>query len=263
MFSSSLKIHQKLSAKHRASLKRVVVKLIDLLPIKWNLDILTWRYGSDKEAHGYVPHYARHFARFRDQRINVLEIGIGGYESHGGGESLRTWQRFFKRATIHGLDIFDKKRHAAARIRVHQGDQGDQDALRALARSIGPLHIIIDDGSHMNAHVHASFEALFPLLEVGGIYVIEDMQTAYLRSMGGDSTDLSAPGTSMNLVKGLCDEVNSMYIPNRPPSRWSRWIDSVHVYRNIAFIEKNDNTGHFISDAMRQMMRDEVQQAGA
>ncbi|MEP7100660.1 MAG: class I SAM-dependent methyltransferase [Burkholderiales bacterium] len=263
MFSSSFTFHQRLSPQLRASLKSVVVKAIDILPIKWRLEVLAWRFGSDKETHGYIPHYAGHFARFRDRQINILEIGIGGYESHGGGESLRTWQRYFPRATVHGLDIFDKKRHEASRIRIYQGDQGDKEALRKLAKSIGPIHIIIDDGSHMNQHVHASFEALFPLLENGGVYVIEDMQTAYLKSMGGSSTDLSMPGTSMNLVKGLCDELNSMYIPNRAETPLSRWIDAIHVYRNIAFIEKRDNTGHFVSEAMREMMREEAAQAAA
>jgi hypothetical protein len=261
MFSERFTFYRQLPPQRRAALKRVACKLIDLLPVRWPLAVLAWRFGGDKEAHGYIPYYAKHFERFRGRPINVLEIGIGGYETYGGGESLRTWQRYFPKATIHGLDIFDKKRHSADRIRVHQGDQGDKEALRRLAKSIGPIHIVIDDGSHMNQHVHASFEALFPLLEADGIYVIEDLQTAYLTSMGGSSSDLSMPGTSMNLIKGLCDEVNSMYIPNRAPTPLSRWIDSVHAYRNIAFIEKRDNTGHFISEAMRQMMRAEEERS--
>ena len=39
--------------------------------------------------------------------------------------------------------------------------------------------VFIDDGSHVPAHVATSFYALFPRLADGGLYVIEDVQTAF------------------------------------------------------------------------------------
>lgn len=253
-----LGLRRRLNEQQRARLKSLAAAAVDWLPLRWSLEMIAWRYGTDKAVHGYMPYYERHFALFRHRPINVLEIGIGTYGPRGGGASLRTWQRYFSRATIHGLDIVDKKEHEDRRIRVYRGDQSDMDFLRKLASSIGRIDIIIDDGSHMNRHVLASFEALFPLLAVGGLYVIEDMQTSYLRSMGGSSTDLSMPGTSMNLVKNLCDEVNSMFIANRQPAAWSRWIDSVHVYRNMAFIAKGDNSNYLVHEYALRMMRDEL-----
>lgn len=247
----------KLDERQRARIKAVAAAAVDWVPVPWSLEMIAWRHATDKAVHGYMPHYAKHFAPFRHRPINVLEIGIGTYGPRGGGASLRTWQRYFSRATIHGLDIVDKKEHEDKRIRVYQGDQSDQAFLRDLAKSIGRIDIIIDDGSHVNQHVLASFEALYPLLAVGGLYVIEDMQTAYLRGMGGSSTDLSLPGTSMNLVKGLCDEVNSMFIANRLPTPWSRWVESVHVYRNIAFIAKGDSSTYEVHEYAKTMMREE------
>ncbi len=41
------------------------------------------------------------------------------------------------------------------------------------------VDIIIDDGSHMNEHMIKSFKILFPLLNQGGYYAIEDMHHAY------------------------------------------------------------------------------------
>lgn len=219
-----------------------------------------WRFATYQATHGYIEHYARHFEPFRRRPINLLEIGIGTYGPQGGGASLRTWQGYFTRAQIHGLDIVDKRQHADKRITVHQGDKA---FLTDLARRIGPLQIIIDDGSQHNHHVVASFEALFPLLEVGGLYVIEDMQTSYLCSMGGSSTDLSHPGTSMNLLKGLCDEVNSMFIANRHPTPWSRWIESVHVYRNVAFIVKGYSHTYRVHEYAKTMMAEELAAAAA
>jgi hypothetical protein len=247
----------RLNERQRGRIKALAAAAVDWVPVPWSLEMIGWRHATDKAVHGYLPYYAHHFAPFRRRPINLLEIGIGTYGPRGGGASLRTWQRYFPNATIHGLDIEEKKVHEDKRIRVHRGDQGDKDYLRKLAGSIGRIDIIIDDGSHMNHHVLASFEALFPLLAVGGLYVIEDMQTSYLRGMGGSSTDLSMPGTSMNLVKGLCDEVNSMFIANRQPTAWSRWIDSVHVYRNMAFIRKGDNSTYSVHEYALTMMRDE------
>jgi hypothetical protein len=251
-------LRSRLSGGQRARLKTLAALAVDWLPLPWSLEFIGWRFATDKATHGYLEHYARHFQRFRQQPINILEIGIGTYGPQGGGASLRMWQRYFSRARIHGLDIVDKRKHAGGRVSVHQGDQSDKPFLVDLARRIGPLQIIIDDGSHVNEHVLASFEALFPLLEVGGVYVIEDMQTSYLRSMGGSSTDLLHPGTSMNLVKDLCDEVNSMFIANRKPSPWSRWIESVHVYRNVAFIVKGDSDRYHVHDYAKTMMAEEV-----
>jgi len=249
----------RLSEGQRTQLKALAAAAVDWLPFPWSLEMIGWRFGTDKATHGYLPNYARHFEPYRHKQINVLEIGIGTYGPMGGGASLRMWQRYFSRALIHGLDIVDKKTHEDKRIRVHQGDQSDKPYLERLAKAIGPLQVIIDDGSHVNAHMTASFEALFPLLQVGGVYVIEDMQTSYLRSMGGSSGDLNHRGTSMNLVKSLCDEVNSMFIVNRTPGPWSRWIESVHVYRNIAFIVKGDSQRYRVHDYAKTMMNAEME----
>ena len=41
------------------------------------------------QAHAYGPHYKRHFAPYRQRRVNILEIGIGGYDNRrAGGASL-------------------------------------------------------------------------------------------------------------------------------------------------------------------------------
>lgn len=53
-----------------------------------------------------------------------------------------------------------------------------------MAESDAPYDIIIDDGSHMVRHVIASFEALFPYLRRGGLYIIEDLHTSYWKRYG-------------------------------------------------------------------------------
>ena len=235
--SQILALRDRLSEPQRRTLKRAGTAALSVLPIRWNLELLAIRHGTDKWPQGYISYYQRHFAPLRRRRLNLLEIGIGTLGPRNGGDSLRMWRDYFPRATIWGLDILDKSRHAGPRIRVLQGSQNDPELLRDVARRIGRIDIVIDDGSHVNEHVLTSFHTLFPLLATGGVYVIEDMVTSYYPKFGGNSRDLDDTGTMMNLVKRLCDHVNSALIPNRTESPFDQ-IGEVHVYPGIAFIVK-------------------------
>jgi hypothetical protein len=208
-------------------------------------------FGTDKwtarpdsaVGHFYAQHYQRHFRPFRWRKINLLEIGVGGQDDrHLGGESLRMWRSYFPRAHIYGLDIFDKSKHEGRRITIFRGSQDDEVFLQDVARRIGTIDLIIDDGSHVNAHVIKTFQTLFPLLADGGIYVIEDTQTSYWSEYGGNPVDLNAPGTSMSMTKALVDGLNHVeFKPDDVFSYTDVNIRGIHFYHNIVFIEKGPN----------------------
>lgn len=203
-------------------------------------------FGTDKwGGHWYTPHYQRYFESYRELAVKVLEIGVGGYDAPDlGGESLRMWKHYFRRGLIYGLDVFDKPDLAEDRLYVLQGDQGDKQFLDSMARQVGPFDIIIDDGSHFSHHVIASFNALFPHVRPGGLYVIEDLQTSYWPGFGGN-TDPSAQGTSMAMIKSLLDGLNhqeQMRESGHKPSTAELTVTGVHVHHNLAFIEKGLNT---------------------
>lgn len=192
----------------------------------------------------YYPAYERHFGGLRDRRLNILEIGIGGYDtSAAGGGSLRMWECYFPHAKIYGLDIHDKSPHDAGRVRTFKGSQADEDFLRTMVQKIGPIDIVIDDGSHVNEHVRKSFDVLFPLLAEAGIYVIEDTHSSYWETFGGSSTDLRKDDTTMALVRGLLDALNHREIrdPLRQPGPFDSTVVEVHCYHNIVFIQKGHN----------------------
>lgn len=202
--------------------------------VRGNLTALGWVYRTDKAtAHSYTPIYQQHFQHLRHRSITLLEIGVGGFESPTrGGESLRMWRDFFPRGQIHGVDIVEK-RIDETRIHIHRGDQTDRVFLRDLARQHGPFDIIIDDGSHINAHIRKTFEVLFvEHLRPGGTYVIEDMATAYRPEYGGGEPRY--PETSVELVKDLIDDVNRNYWRDRA----ARPVSAVHVFEQLALIEK-------------------------
>lgn len=211
-----------------------------------SLSDLAVLFGTDKwGGHWYTPHYQRYFEPFRELSVKVLEIGVGGYNSPDlGGESLRMWKHYFRRGLIYGLDVFAKPNLAENRLYVLQGDQGDERFLDSMASQIGPFDIVIDDGSHFSHHVITSFNALFPHVRPGGLYVIEDLQASYWPGWGGNA-DPSAQGTSMAMVKSLLDGLNhqeQMRGSDHKPSTTELTVTGVHVHHNLAFIEKGLNT---------------------
>lgn len=202
------------------------------------------RTGTDKLwAHHYDEEYERHFAPIRDREIRLLEIGIGGYGlENRGGESLKAWEMYFPHARVCGLDIEDKSFLNGGRISTFKGDQTDGEFLRRVHDSSGPFDVVIDDGSHVQSHIIASFNVLFPLLAPGGIYVIEDMATAYDPSYGGDATGPlgeTGSGTSLNLLVSLIDGLHWPFRKGVGSTDLERMVKSVHVSKELAFIYKH------------------------
>lgn len=211
-----------------------------------SLTDLAIRHNTDKWGlHFYTPHYDRHFQHLRQNKVNVLEIGVGGYEDpRKGGESLRMWKDYFPNGQIFGIDIHDKSPLQEDRIRIFKGSQVDVAFLMEVVREIGEIDLIIDDGSHRNEHIIETFKILFPVLKQNGIYAAEDLQTSYWNNYGGDSYRLNQPGTAMNFFKGLTDSLNFMEFdrPTYQPSYFDRNIVGMSFYHNLVFVQKGANT---------------------
>jgi hypothetical protein len=202
-------------------------------------------YGSDKwGGHSYAKHYQHHFSSMRNRPLVLIEIGIGGYSNpRAGGGSLRMWRKYFPNGRIYGIDIEDKHPHNERRIRTFRGDQSDEQFLRRVLDETGPPNIVIDDGSHINKHVIKTFEVLFPELTDGGIYAVEDTQTAYWPEYGGSSDERDAPTTSMHMLKRLADGLNHQELtrPGFEPSYFDRHVVALHFYHNLAIVLKGTN----------------------
>lgn len=210
-----------------------------------NLVELGKLFGTDKwGAHWYLQHYQTHFQPLRSQQLNLLEIGVGGYDIPDlGGESLRTWKAYFPNANIYGIDIYDKAALDEKRIKTFRGSQADEAFLRAVMSEIGQVDIIIDDGSHINLHAIRTFETLFPLLKDGGIYVIEDVQTSYWPGFGGTSSDVNHADTIGGYFTRLVHSLNYEEIlrPGYSPTYFDQHIVAMHFYHNLIFIYKGRN----------------------
>jgi len=155
--------------------------------------------GGDKcMRHNYCEKYDLHFLKYRDKKLNLLEIGVMQ------GRSLVAWRDYFPNANILGIDIKDYcKRYEDDRIKIEIGDQKDKSFLTDLEKKYGPFEVIIDDGSHFWEDVVISFKILFPLLKQGGIYVIEDLHTSYCKSCSQNHTI-----SPMEYLKNSIDKIN-------------------------------------------------------
>ena len=161
-------------------LRRAVARAISLLPVP--LWVLLRAFGSDKHRpglHGYGFTYHALFRPLKYRRIKLLEIGIGGYGTSLGGQSLLAWQAFFPFGDIVAADIAPKRELTGGRAHIRVLDQSSAEDLTVLCAADGPFDIAIDDGSHMNAHQIFTFQHLWDSVKDGGIYVVEDIQTSF------------------------------------------------------------------------------------
>jgi len=141
---------------------------------RFELDVIGALEGTDKSSSfqiswDYLRHYERLFEPWRNEPINVIEIGVET------GASLRVWKSFFPKATIVGIDINnDCTRFAEDRIVIEIGSQDDPGHLFRICSKYPPT-IFIDDGSHQAHHMIFTLERVFPMLLPGGMYIIEDL----------------------------------------------------------------------------------------
>lgn len=110
-------------------------------------------------------------------------------------------------AKIVGIDINEKcKAYEAPGISVRIGDQGDERFLQSVVDELGVPDIVLDDGSHQMEHIAKSFNYLYPKPPKNGVYMVEDLHTAYWEEFGGG---VSKPDTFINMSKGFIDRLNA------------------------------------------------------
>jgi hypothetical protein len=170
---------------------------------------MSYLWGSFLTHHGreahkwthYFPAYERHFSRYVNRPVVFWEIGVG----HGG--SLQLWKRYFgPYAQIVGLDILDTSAFEEDQIATRVGNQADPTVLQRLVDEFGSPDVVLDDGSHVMSDVESSFRYLYPRMTRDGVYMVEDLHTAYWPEYGGG---LQAPGSFIETAKGLIDALNA------------------------------------------------------
>lgn len=132
---------------------------------------------SDKgTVHSYIDFYGEHFQPVR-QYCRMLEIGLMT------GASMKMWSEYFYLYDLAGIDLRDGWNDSRPwqadiesdpNIELHFGI----DSTRQQVEFDKPFHIILDDGAHDWQSQFLTFRNYWPQLAPGGIYYIEDVETA-------------------------------------------------------------------------------------
>ena len=190
--------------------------------------------------HGATLDEYRHFwTLHKDLHIrNVLEIGVWS------GASLIFWHKFFRPEKIVGIDLFQRELSECYRnyISAHnlqdqvrifwKVDQKNREFLNKIVSTefIGPLDIVIDDGSHFYEETKISFLTLFPYITPGGLYVIEDWSwSLWAPELFRNKTYFENKTPLMDLITELTKEIG----------KGNEMIRNISIYENFAVIERS------------------------
>ncbi|MFZ2268214.1 MAG: CmcI family methyltransferase [Azonexus sp.] len=151
----------------------------------------------------YLSVYDRIFSEIRNKPVRILEIGVQN------GGSLEIWGKYFEKGEkFVGCDIDHRcsmLEYEDERISVLVGDVNDEAVRDEIIKYAESFSVVIDDGSHISDDVVKSFLNYFKFLDVGGIYIVEDMHASYWQEYQGG---LYFPYSSMSFFKRMADVIN-------------------------------------------------------
>ena len=133
------------------------------------LNELAIKYGTDKSSlcHDYCDEYDIFLNKYRDKKVNVLELGVFR------GNSIKMWLEYFYKGNVYGVDIENREVGITDdRYKFICGDSTDEKLHKKLDDI--EFDIVIDDASHMYKHQIYAFERIFPKLKSGSLYIVED-----------------------------------------------------------------------------------------
>ena len=188
---------------------------------------------------GVYSHYynqLKHYQRCDIKSNQVLvEVGIQK------GGSLELWTKLWPGEVI-GIDIDPEcaKLDYDGRAKVVIGNQGDPSFWDKFLAEHPKIDFFIDDGGHFMDQQILTFEKVFPILSVGGIYICEDVHTSYIPYNGGGYRNRKS---FLEYAKDYVDVIHSKWIMDVDPElerkkTIAKDLTSVHFFDSIVVFEK-------------------------
>jgi len=146
--------------------------------------------GAPRDKHRYHNMYGMFLLPLAGSKPNLkfLEIGLGCNMRYGAGASVKIWKKLFPQAELWEAEYDEKCVNVAKEkglldgFNILVGDQADFSVLDSwVEKSGGKFDAIIDDGGHGNCMISNTFDKLWPELNPGGYYFIEDMHVGLWR----------------------------------------------------------------------------------
>jgi hypothetical protein len=162
--------------------------------------------GTDKDTlHNFINgFYEENFAKYKDKKINLLEIGINA------GGSLFLWSRYFDNGNVYGIEINDKVKpyfKGLHNVRYIFSDAYNESTIKHLPQ----FDIIIDDGPHSLESQKYCVSNYLDKLNDGGIMIIEDIQNFghidILKSCVPKDSNLKSYPVDLRATRGRYDDL--------------------------------------------------------
>jgi cephalosporin hydroxylase len=138
---------------------------------KFNLNTTT----DKNSVHCYVKgYYEQQFLKYKNKKINFLEIGIRG------GGSMKLWSEYFINAkSIIGIDVDESaivnQFKNIEKVTYYFGDAYTEE----IVNKVPTLDIFLDDGPHTLESQLDAIKYYLPKVKSGGLFLIEDVQEEY------------------------------------------------------------------------------------
>ena len=209
-------------------------------------------YSSDKHS-SYFHAYEKLFSKYVNKKIIFVEVGILN------GGSLFMWREYFgKDARIIGIDNNpEAKIWEDHGFEIFIGDQANPEFWNYFKKKIGMVDVLLDDGGHTDLQQATTLFEFIDNINDGGVLVVEDVHTSYLKEFGNPSK-LSFINLTFNLINklnfrsGVLKKYNSTSL--RLPVSEIRYFESIVAFEvdrknsSISYPIKNDGKTLYIKD---------------
>ena len=151
-----------------------------------SLDELFHHYESDKaeifkktnqQGHGFSNFYEKKLERFKNKKINILEIGSYA------GSSAAAFVKYLPNSQVFCFDInISNFRYKSKNIHVFGVDINNEKRIKKILNKIftdykfEKFDLVVDDGSHNLKDILIAFKLFFKILKKGSLYIIEDFK---------------------------------------------------------------------------------------
>lgn len=155
---------------------------------KGTADASTLSWGINFPTHyswGYTTIYETYMSPLRETETPVEFLEVGIYDYRFPYASPKLWKSYFRNINLNSVDNFwgripnndDITTLNDIGTNFFYADQGSETDWNEISNQLErELDFFVEDGSHLSHHMLYSLWRSIPLMKVGGIYFMEDIQ---------------------------------------------------------------------------------------
>ena len=171
--------------------------------------------------------YENLFHKYIDKKITFVEFGVAK------GGSLFMWRDYFgNKAKIIGVDLNpEAKKLEKFGFDIVIGDQSKKSFWKYFFSKVGKVDILLDDGGHTNIQQISTLANSINNINDGGMIVIEDTQTSYIKKGFGNPSTYSF----INFSKCAIDAIHRRSsMIHKDYNIYTKKIYSISYYESLA-----------------------------